>query len=350
MLTNHRIFYQDSAKLENISDESIHLVVTSPPYPMIAMWDSVFSSQNQKIKKLLEESKGQEAFELMHGCLDKVWAEMYRVLVPGGIACINVGDATRTLSDNFQLYSSHSRILSHCSSLGFQILPSILWRKQTNAPNKFMGSGMLPPGAYVTLEHEYILILRKGGKRLFNTQNEKNVRRESAFFWEERNLWFSDLWTNLKGTRQELEHEEVRERSAAYPFELAYRLVNMFSVKGDTVLDPFLGLATTTLAAIASERNSIGIEIEPNFKQIISKRIENSQVFLNKYIEERLANHIKFVNTEKKKSREFKYANKHHQIPVITLQEKEIILRLIEKIKGTDLVNFEVSYSHLRSN
>jgi DNA modification methylase len=119
--------------------------------------------------------------------------------------------------------------------LGFSALPAILWRKQTNAPNKFMGSGMMPPGAYVTLEHEYILILRKGNKREFTSIKEKQNRRESAFFQEERNFWFSDVWMDLKGTTQNLFDNKATERSAAYPFELPYRLISMFSVKSDTV-------------------------------------------------------------------------------------------------------------------
>ena len=103
---------------------------------------------------------------------------------------------------------------------------------------------MYPGGAYVTLEHEYILILRKNGKRKFTTQPEKQNRRESAYFWEERNIWFSDIW-DLKGIRQDIQQKDIRTRSAAFPFELAYRLINMYSVFGDTILDPFLGTGTT---------------------------------------------------------------------------------------------------------
>lgn len=105
---------------------------------------------------------------------------------------------------DFQLYSNHSRILHRFLDLGFAALPDILWHKQTNAPNKFMGSGMLPVGAYVTYEHEYILILRKGRRRDFTSEQEKTRRRESAFLGEERNLWFSDVWLDIKGAAQAL--------------------------------------------------------------------------------------------------------------------------------------------------
>ncbi len=238
MKTDHRIIFGDSKQMSEIKTESIDLVVTSPPYPMIEMWDDTFINQNGEIEKTIKENSGGQAFEYMHKELDKVWHEVYRVIKPGGIACINIGDATRTINGDFKLYSNHSRIITYCTSLGFSVLPNILWRKQTNAPNKFMGSGMLPPGAYVTLEHEYIIILRKGTKRAFKT-NEKNNRNESAFFWEERNKWFSDIWEDLKGINQKLIRTTSRDRSAAFPFELAFRLVNMFSVKGDNVLDPF---------------------------------------------------------------------------------------------------------------
>ena len=125
---------------------------------------------------------------------------------------------------------------------GFTSLPDILWRKPTNAPNKFMGSGMLPAGAYVTYEHEYILIFRKGGKRAFDRPpRRRQLRRRSAYFWEERNVWFSDVWTDLTGDAPGSRRRETRARSAAFPFELPYRLIQMFSVYGDTVLDPFAG-------------------------------------------------------------------------------------------------------------
>src|SRR3989338_8311421 len=147
--------YCSAAALSSIPDSSADLVVTSPPYPMIAMWDDIFAQQNPEIKAALEEKNGARAFELMHQELDKVWTELRRVLKKGGMACINIGNATRTIDGTFQVYNSHARILQHCTKMGFQSLPAIIWRKPTNAPNKFMGSGMLPPGAYVTMEHEF---------------------------------------------------------------------------------------------------------------------------------------------------------------------------------------------------
>jgi DNA modification methylase len=183
-------------------------------------------------------------FEAQHQALDAVWAECARVLADGGFLCVNIGDATRSLNDQFCLYPNHARILTAAMRLGLTPLPDILWRKPNNSPNKFMGSGTLPAGAYVTYEHEYILILRKGGKRQFSKE-EQARRAASAYFWEERNQWFSDLWTDLLGADQRLLDPEARARSAAYPLELPYRLILMYSIEGDVVLDPFVGTGTT---------------------------------------------------------------------------------------------------------
>jgi len=181
MQTSYRVVFSDAAKMAEIPSESVHLVVTSPPYPLIAMWDGLFSDRDPAIKAALAKGDGGRAFELMHRMLDVVWNEVHRVLRPGGFACINVGDAARTLGGGFALYPNHARILGRLSSLGFSVLPEILWRKQTNAPNKFMGSGMLPAGAYVTLEHEYILVVRKGAGRKVKTPAEKKTDGRAPF-------------------------------------------------------------------------------------------------------------------------------------------------------------------------
>ena len=293
MKSSHKIIFQDSRQMADLPNESIDLVVTSPPYPMIEMWDEVFTKQNIKIGQALQKKDGPLAYEMMHQELDKVWDELSRVLKEGGIACINIGDATRTINGHFALFTNHSRIHTHMQKIGFSALPAILWRKQTNAPNKFMGSGMMPPGAYVTLEHEYVLILRKGNKKEFKTNTEKKLRRESAFFWEERNVWFSDVWMDLKGTSQNLFDNKARNRSAAYPFELPYRLITMFSVKNDNVLDPFFGIGTTMYAAMASGRNSIGYEIDHNLREHIISKTSGIVSFSNKRIKERLEKHVR---------------------------------------------------------
>jgi len=345
MKTNHKIIFSNSKKMDDVPSESVDLMVTSPPYPMIEMWDEMFAQQSSSVKKALEKGDGPNAFELMHQVLDPVWNEVFRVLKYGGFACINIGDATRTINGNFALYPNHIRILKCALELGFSALPCILWRKQTNAPNKFMGSGMLPAGAYVTLEHEYILILRKGPKREFKKEGDKKTRRESAIFWEERNSWFSDVWFDVKGTPQALNDKDSRLRSAAYPFEVVYRLINMYSAKGDMVLDPFLGTGTTTAAAIASGRNSIGYEIDPSLENIIDRIKDVIVDSSRQLIRKRLAKHMEFVVDRLKTKGGFKYENAYYGFPVMTAQEKELIFNDPVNITQPDAGMFEVDYS-----
>ncbi|MCC5935042.1 MAG: site-specific DNA-methyltransferase [Balneolales bacterium] len=344
--TTHKIHFSNADDLSEVQDNSVSLIVTSPPYPMIEMWDESFSVQNKDIAKALEKGKPEQAFELMHKTLDKVWKECSRVLCDGGVACINIGDATRTIDKKFQLFPNHAKIILSFVELGFSNLPNIIWRKQTNAPNKFMGSGMYPPGAYVTLEHEFILVFRKGNKREFFA-NEKQNRRESAYFWEERNNWFSDLW-ELKGTTQVLSENGTRDRSGAYPFEIPYRLINMFSVKGDIVLDPFIGTGTTSLAAIASGRNSIGYELESEFSAIIDQTLLSGSnlKMINNIIRKRIISHVEFVNQriENKGIESVKHYNEWLDFSVMTRQEKDLILQFVESIKKTDNDIFSASY------
>lgn len=349
-ITNHQILVGKAhEQMAQIKGSSISLVVTSPPYPMIEMWDQIMASQNSAIAESQAEGDGAKTFELMHQELDRIWSQVERVLMPGGFVCINIGDATRTINNNFSLYNNHSRILSAFIKLGFSNMPNIIWRKQTNAPNKFMGSGMLPAGAYVTLEHEWILIFRKGGKRDFKTEAAKQLRRESAFFWEERNNWFSDVW-DLKGTKQKMESPDTRNRSAAYPFEIPYRLINMYSVKGDTILDPFVGTGTTTLAAMTSERNSIGIEIDAAFLHVIEENVDRAvPEHLNRYIINRVESHKSFllIRSLEEDRNEIKHFNIDLNFPVMTSQETGMKINYIDKISKNSLCSFEVSYKEM---
>ncbi len=325
MQTTHRLLFKDSCTMDELRPGSINLVVTSPPYPMIAMWDDVFSRADASVADHLAEGRGEEAFEQMHQQLDLVWAKLVVAMADGALACINIGDAVRSLDRRFRLYPNHARIISAFSELGLESLPLIIWRKPTNAPNKFMGSGMLPSGAYVTLEHEYILIFRKGSRRVFITAEEKSNRRKSALFWEERNSWYSDLW-DFKGARQGSSAGKEQRRLAAYPLELPFRLINMFSVYGDTILDPFLGTGTTTMAAIAAGRNSIGYEHELQLRPLIEERIEVETDGLGVLNLKRLEAHRRFVDTRHLEGKSIRHHNSIYNLPVITAQEKELAL------------------------
>lgn len=327
--------HRDSRELAMLESCSVDLVVTSPPYPMIEMWDASFARLNPSIGEALHEQDGYHAFELMHSELDRVWIELDRVLRDGGIACINIGDATRTIGNRFRLYPNAARILTTFLELGFDVLPKILWRKSTNSPNKFMGSGMLPVGAYVTLEHEYILILRKGEKRAFSTEAQKAMRHESSFFWEERNKWFSDIW-DISGVPQKMNHQELRKRSGAFRFEIPYRLINMYSVKGDFVLDPFLGTGTTSVAALASSRNSVGVEIDEKLLAFAKSELIEAVDKANRRISQRLADHAQSVEDYELRKGRPKYTNEVYGFPVIARQETRLSFNFVKETACTD--------------
>jgi len=344
--SSHRLVHADASDLSSLPDSSVALVVTSPPYPMIEMWDETFSVRSPSVRSALSEADGTAAWRLMHEQLDPVWAECFRVLRPGGWACINIGDATRTLNGRFQLFPNHARVISACGGMGFDILPAVLWRKQTNAPNKFMGSGMLPGGAYVTLEHEYILIMRKGAKRRLESVEQKRARRESAYFWEERNRWFSDIW-DFKGARQDLGRPELRSRSAAFPFELPFRLISMYSSRGDLVLDPFVGTGTTVLAAMAAGRDSVGVDTDEALLEAAREDALSARDFLNAVIQERLSAHLRFVHDHVAQGGTLAHVNRPHGFPVMTTQESDLLIPGVEKITARGDGALTVAYGDL---
>ncbi|MCW4018875.1 MAG: site-specific DNA-methyltransferase [Candidatus Bathyarchaeota archaeon] len=277
--TQHKIVIGHSQRMPEIVDSSVHLMVTSPPYPMIQMWDKQFCQLDpkiaalwQKLEKEPQEEIVTQIYDAMHENLSRVWAETYRVLVEGGLACVNIGDATRSVNGRFRVFCNHSRIIEHCEKLGFTTLPYILWKKPTTKPTykgkgAFLGSGFLPPNAYVTLDCEFILIFRKGKLRSFPPKDP--TRYASQLTKQQRDEWFSQIW-QVTGTRQTV--DELERRTGAFPDEIVERLIRMFSVKGDTVLDPFVGSGTTTKIAIQNERNSVGYEKDEKLLSIINRK------------------------------------------------------------------------------
>ena len=337
----HQLLCRDSSDLSFLDDNSVDLVVTSPPYPMVSMWDEMFFSTFPLCQKWLEEGDYHLVFDFMHSVLNTVWYQCIRVVKPGGFICINIGDAVRTLQGEFHLFPNHVKVMEYFMENGLMPLPSILWHKPNNSPTKFMGSGMYPAGAYVTYEHEYILVFRKGGKRAFTKEQMMN-RKCSAYFWEERNLWFSDSW-NISGVRQSDINLNSRKRNASFPLDIPYRLISMYSVQGDTVLDPFMGLGTTVMASMALNRNSIGIELQPDILKSAVSNIRRSMHVLMSCSSDRLERHKQFIDSLPVAKKEKLKWNDWHKVHVVSKQEAQIRLPFLDSVVFDNNM-FECSY------
>jgi site-specific DNA-methyltransferase (adenine-specific) len=264
--TVHRLYQGDARGFPYIADASVHLVVTSPPY-----W---------KLKRY-NDSPGQMGhildYEEFLDDLRRVWSEAYRVLVPGGRLVCVVGDVCLSRKEHGRhvVVPLHADICVICRKLGFDNLNPIIWHKISNAAfeantsSKFLGKPY-EPNAIVKNDIEFILMQRKpGGYR----QPTEEQRRLSMIPKDEFNEWFRQIWTVTGAS--------TKAHPAPYPLELATRLVRMFSFHGDTVLDPFSGSGTTMLAAMRWSRNSIGIEIDPEYCRMTARRIldENQNLF-----------------------------------------------------------------------
>lgn len=305
------------------------------------MWDETFTSINSSIQTDLDNNNHWDAYDKMHNVLNDVWKHIPRVLSPNGIVCINIGDATRTLNNQFTRFPNHETITTRLKEQGLQPLTNIIWHKPTNSPAKYMGSGMRPPNAYVTLEHEHILIFRNGD----STRNSIDIeqRNKSAYFMEERNEWFSDLWTNIIGEKQSFTTKnQTRNKTAAYPLEIPHRLINMFSVYNDTVLDPFWGTGTTTLAAMYNARNSIGFEINPELLTEFQNNLGNIKRKSKTITHNRLQSHHEYITT--KYDTESKPKLNHYNTSVMREQQSEMEFYTIQQI--TQQTDTELSCTH----
>jgi len=268
MSTVHKLVNGDARDLSFISDESIHLVLTSPPY-----WNL------KKYKDNADQLGHIDQYEDFLSELEKVWKEVYRVLVPGGRLVCVVGDVcvSRRSFGRHLVFPLHADICVICRKIGFDNLNPIIWHKIANANyevangSKFLGKPY-EPNAIIKNDIEFILMQRKPGgyRKPTNKQRELSKIDKKDF-----NEWFQQIW-NIPGA-------STRNHPAPFPLELALRIVKMFSFVGDTVLDPFCGTGTTMIASIRSGRNSIGVEIEPEYCRMAARQLkaEASTLFAN---------------------------------------------------------------------
>lgn len=261
--TSHRIWEGDARYLSSIPSESVHLVVTSPPYWTLKEYAG--GGGDRQLGAI-------EDYEQFLRELDKVWMECARVLVPGGRICCIVGDVTvpRRRMGRHLVMPIHADIQVRSRSLGLDVLTPILWHKIANGVTEARGNGAgfygkpYQPGAVVKNDVEYILFMRKGGEYRKPSPLQKAL---SMLTKQEMQHWWRSIWTDVRGASTRAGHP------APYPPALAERLIRMFSFAGDTVLDPFLGSGSTTIAAIAAGRNSIGVEVDPGYVSLASENI-----------------------------------------------------------------------------
>ena len=260
--TTHHLHLGDARDLSWVPDESVHLIVTSPPYWTLKEYEPSEQQMGsiQDYEEFLDE-------------LDKVWRQCERVLVPGGRVCCVVGDVCvpRKKTGRHFVMPLHADIQVRSRRLGLDCLTPILWHKIANGATESEGNGAgfygkpYQPGAIIKNDIEHIVFLRKGGGYRSVTSVQKAL---SMLRKDEMQAWFKTFWADLRGSSTRNGHP------APYPAALAERLIKMFSFAGDTVLDPFVGTGSTTLAAIVAGRNSIANEIEPIYLEMAHQRVE----------------------------------------------------------------------------
>jgi modification methylase len=256
MDTKHKIIIGDARDMQEVSDESTHLVITSPPY-----WQLKDYGKQEQIGF-------NDTYEEYVNNLNLVWKECHRALQPGCRLCINIGDqfARSVYYGRYKVIPIRTEITKFCETIGFDYMGAIIWQKVTTCNTTggatIMGSYPYPRNGILKIDYEFILIFKKPGNP---PKVSKNIKEQSCLTDKEWNQYFTGHW-NFPGERQ-------NKHLAVFPEELPKRLIKMFSFVGDTVLDPFLGSGTTTLAARNLQRNSIGYEINEEFLPVIKEKL-----------------------------------------------------------------------------
>lgn len=261
MNTTHTLITGDSRKMSLVSDKSVHLIITSPPY-----WQLKDYGNNEQIGF-------NDSYESYINNLNLVWKECYRVLYDGCRLCINIGDqfARSVYYGRYKVIPIRTEIIKACESLGMDYMGAVIWQKQTTMNTTgggvVMGSFPYPRNGILKIDYEFILIFKKQGNAPKPTPEQKTA---SIISKEEWNEYFSSHW-HFGGARQD-------GHIAVFPEELPKRLIKMFSFVGETVLDPFMGSGTTAMAAKHLGRNSIGYEINPEYAQFYKNKLDVNQL------------------------------------------------------------------------
>lgn len=256
MSTKHILINGDCRKMSQIQNESVHLIVTSPPYWQL----KDYGTKNQ--------IGFNDSYEEYINNLNLVWKECHRILMSGCRLCINIGDqfARSAYYGRYKVVPIHSEIIRFCETIGFDYMGSIVWQKPTSmhttGGEKVMGSFPYPRGGIVKIDFEHILLFKKLGKA---PTPLRKAKEESALTMEEWNEYFISHWT-FNGAKQ-------NRHIAVFPEELPKRLIKMFSYVDDTICDPFMGSGTTALAAANLRRNSIGYELNKDFRVFYKEKV-----------------------------------------------------------------------------
>lgn len=260
MKTQHRIIVGDARRMSRLADESVQLIITSPPY-----WQLKDYGTDTQIGF-------DDTYEAYINNLNLVWSECNRVLSPGCRLCINIGDqfARSVYYGRYKVIPIRTEIIKFCEALGLDYMGAIIWQKVTTTNTTggatIMGSFPYPRNGILKLDYEFILIFKKLGD---SPKPPARVKEQAKLTTEEWNTYFAGHW-NFPGERQ-------AGHIARFPIELPHRLIRMFSFPGEWILDPFTGSGTTNVAAARLERNSIGMEVNPEFAALTSKRLESER-------------------------------------------------------------------------
>lgn len=258
--TSHYLFHGDARSVNHLEEDSVHLILTSPPYWKLKRYNDLPGQMGHI-----------ESYEDFLDDLDIVWKKLFKALVPGGRLICVVGDVCLSRRKNNGEHTCvplHSSIQEHCRKIGYSNLAPIIWHKIANASyevegnTRFLGKPYEPNGI-IKNDIEYILMLRKpGGYR----KPSRKARILSVISDPNHKTWFKQIWSDIPGA-------STKEHPAPFPLTLADRLIRMFSFVGDTVIDPFMGTGTTNLAAALAGRNSSGFEIDPEYFNNTKKRL-----------------------------------------------------------------------------